>query len=203
MNRTIVRFILPPLALPVSSKWERPVASEGRSLALQACDDLIYRSYIILMATILKPPSPLPAASSLPRVFLAGSIEMGTASDWQTRVADALRAFEVLILNPRRNAWDASWEQTIRNPQFREQVEWELAAQETADVIAMYFAPETKAPITLLELGLFAASGKLLVCCPDGYWRKGNVEIVCARYNIPLKASFDDLIDELRRRFGA
>ena len=35
-----------------------------------------------------------------------------------------------------------------------------------------------RAPITLLELGLFARSGKLIVCCPDGYWRKGNIEVV-------------------------
>jgi hypothetical protein len=46
----------------------------------------------------------------------------------------------------------------------------------------MYFAPETRAPNTLLELGLFARSGKLVVCCPEGYWRRGNVQVVCRRY---------------------
>jgi hypothetical protein len=53
-------------------------------------------------------------------------------------------------------------------------VEWELEAQERADVIAMFFASETRAPITLLELGLFAGSGRLVVCCPEGFWRRAT-----------------------------
>ena len=56
--------------------------------------------------------------------------------------------------------------------------------------------------ITLLELGLFARSGKLIVCCPDGFWRKGNVEVVCARYNVLLLDSLPALIDEVRRRLA-
>lgn len=64
----------------------------------------------------------------------------------------------------------------------------------------MYFAPSTRAPITLLELGLFAQSGKLLVCCPEGYWRRGNVEVVCARYGIPMVADLAALITEARER---
>lgn len=50
----------------------------------------------------------------------------------------------------------------------------------------------------LLELGLFAKSGKLLVCCPEGYWRRGNVEVICARYQIPAVARFQDLVDFAR-----
>ncbi len=121
-----------------------------------------------------------------PAVFLAGSIEMGQAENWQRAMEDALADTDCLILNPRRDAWDASWVQSIDNALFREQVEWELEAQERADWIAMYFAPTTHAPITLLELGLFARSGKVAVCCPDGFWRKGNVDIVCRRYGIAM-----------------
>jgi hypothetical protein len=134
---------------------------------------------------------------SLPSIFLAGSIEMGQAENWQEMVSKHLASRDVVILNPRREAWDASWVQSITNPQFREQVEWELAAQEQATVIAMYFAPQTKAPITLLELGLAARSGKVLVGCPEGYWRKGNIEVVCARYGIPLVTSLEDLLQML------
>ncbi len=149
------------------------------------------------MAVILKPPSPLDLAGRH-SVFLAGSIEMGLAEPWQARVEAALSDLDVVILNPRRDEWDASWVQSIANPQFREQVEWELTAQELATVIAMYFAPETKAPVTLLELGLAARSGKLVVCCPDGYWRKGNVEVVCASYGICLVADLAALVSEMR-----
>lgn len=145
------------------------------------------------MATVLKPPTALPSGVTLPSVFLAGSIEMGRAEDWQATVAAALQDEALLLLNPRRDDWDASWEQSRAHPQFVAQVTWELEAQERADLIAMYFAPETYAPITLLELGLFAASGKLLVCCPLGYWRKGNVDVVCERYGIPQVPTLADL----------
>jgi hypothetical protein len=133
------------------------------------------------MARVVKPPAPLPGDLRTPSVFLAGSIEMGAAEDWQAQVERALQDLDVLILNPRRDAWDASWVKSIDNPPFREQVEWELAGLERASVVAMYFAPSTKAPVTLLELGLCARAGRLVVCCPEGYWRRGNVEVVCRR----------------------
>ena len=121
-----------------------------------------------------------------PAIFLGGSIEMGKAERWQDELADAVQGEKGLLLNPRRTGWDASWEQSIDNPHFREQVEWELAALEHADLILLYLQPDTKSPISLLELGLYAKSApeKLLVCCPDGFWRKGNVDIVAARYGV-------------------
>ena len=69
-------------------------------------------------------------------------------------------------------------------------MEWELDGLERADVIAMWFAPDTRAPITLLELGLHARRKKVVVGCPDGFWRRGNVEIVCARFGIPLVSTW-------------
>lgn len=150
------------------------------------------------MARILKPPAPLLLADGERSVFLAGSIEMGRAEAWQAVVEEALADLPIAILNPRRDEWDASWEQSIDNPLFRGQVEWELEGLERATVVAMYFAPTTQAPITLLELGLFARSGKLVVCCPAGYWRRGNVEVVCARYGVPLVAELSDLVKAIR-----
>ena len=120
-----------------------------------------------------------------PMVFLAGSIEMGEAEDWQDEVIKEFKNAKVTFLNPRRNDWDSSWEQSIENEQFREQVEWELNGLEYANIIFLYFHPDTKAPISLLELGLHANSdARLIVCCPDGFYRKGNVDIVCDQYNL-------------------
>lgn len=119
---------------------------------------------------------------------------MGVADDWQTRLVGELGERDLVVLNPRRAEWDASWRQSIEEPKFRAQVEWELDALDRADVIAMWFAPDTRAPITLLELGLHARSGKLVVGCPDGFWRKGNVEVVCARFGIPLTSAWSDFV---------
>jgi len=152
------------------------------------------------MAHILKPPTAVSFNGQAPSVFLAGSIEMGAAEDWQAHVERALQDLDVLILNPRRDEWDASWVQSIKNATFREQVEWELSGLERASMVAIYFAPTTKAPITLLELGLCARAGRLIVCCPEGYWRRGNVEVVCQRYGVPLVRDLPNLVAELRKR---
>jgi hypothetical protein len=154
------------------------------------------------MAKLLKPPAPLRWEISKPSIFLAGSIEMGKAEDWQTTLVRALDPFDCVVLNPRRDEWDASWEQKITNPQFREQVEWELAAQEMATLIAVHFAPGTQAPITLLELGLAARTRKLIVCCPEGFWRKGNVDIVCDHYGIPMAVDLENMVDWLKAKLS-
>jgi hypothetical protein len=138
------------------------------------------------------------------RVFLAGSIELGQAERWQERIVAALSGVgDLVILNPRRDDWDDSWEQRADDPQFAEQVSWELDMLDAADVVVMYLAPGTKSPVSLLELGLCARSGKLRVCCPEGFWRRGNVEMVCRRHRIPLFATLDDLIADLSRAPGA
>jgi hypothetical protein len=132
------------------------------------------------------------------RVFLAGSIEMGKAEQWQERIVKALSgAGDLIVLNPRRDDWDDNWEQRADNPRFFEQVSWELDMLEAADIVIMYLAPGTKSPVSLLELGLCARSGKLKVCCPQGFWRRGNVEVVCQRNRIPLFDTLDDLLDDL------
>lgn len=132
------------------------------------------------------------------KIFLAGSIEMGKAEDWQTKVTKSLEKYNVDVLNPRRTDWDSSWEQKITNPQFHEQVTWELDSLENADYIVLYLQPGTISPISLLEFGLFCPD--MLVCCPEGFHRKGNVDIVCERYEIPLFESLDDLIEELHKK---
>ena len=125
-------------------------------------------------------------------VFLAGSIEMGVAEDWQTIMGKWFLTFGWNVFNPRRTDWDSSWIQSYENPQFNQQVSWELNALEKSDIILMYLDPNTKSPISLLELGLHATSKKLYVVCPDGFWRKGNVEMVCSVYDIPLFNTLDE-----------
>ena len=136
--------------------------------------------------------SPKPIYLNSPSIFLAGSIEQDRATRWQDEVIGLLKPYSCTILNPRRANWDDSWEQRMDNFHFREQVEWELDALEKADMILMYFDPNTKSPISLLELGLFAKSGKLVVCCPEGFWRKGNVDIVCQRFGIQQVESLEE-----------
>ncbi len=142
---------------------------------------------------IFEPPTPLPASFDVPCIFLAGSIAMGKAQPWQTRIASDLVNHRLCLLNPRRKDWNASWRQDADFAPFRQQVEWELDGLDRADMIAMYIDPATRSPISLLELGLHARSKRVVVCCPDGFWRKGNVDIVCERYHIPRVDSLEEL----------
>jgi len=146
---------------------------------------------------VIYPTSPIPIVEN--SFFLAGSIEQDKAELWQDYIIQKLDNGIITILNPRRKSWDSSWKEDISNPIFYEQVSWELEAQEKAAFIAMYFDPKTKSPISLLELGLFANSGKLVVCCPPGFWKKGNVDVVCQRYHIPQVENIDGLCDYLNR----
>ena len=144
------------------------------------------------MAQIVKAPEPY--TLNRPSVFLAGTIDMGEGENWQPKAEEWLSDLDIVILNPRRLDWDSSWKQSIKDEKFREQVEWELKAQDDCSIEFMYFAPGSQSPITLLEFGLFIKTGKVIPCCPEGYFRKGNLEVVCNYYNVPL---YEDLIEGL------
>jgi len=141
--------------------------------------------------------------NSWPKVFLGGSIEMDTAERWQDRVKAACLNESVVFFNPRRDDWDSSIKQSMSDPRFSEQVNWELDNLiYTCDIAAFYFDPNTKSPITLMELGYIAGMGNsrplTIVCCPQGFWRRGNVEIICDRATIGLVDNFDDFITYIR-----
>lgn len=152
------------------------------------------------MSQVLKPPTALSSTANEISIFLAGSIEMGKAEDWQTKIQNAFQDEAVTLYNPRRDDWDSSWEQTLECKNFVEQVDWELDALEMADIIILYLDPNTKSPISLLEFGLHARGGKLIVFCPEGFWRKGNVDVTGRKYNVTRVESFDGLIALTRNR---
>jgi Nucleoside 2-deoxyribosyltransferase like len=134
---------------------------------------------------IIKPNTESQIENHSVSVFLAGSIEMGSAPDWQLQVQEALQEMPVTVYNPRRDDWDSSWKQCQFEEPFRSQVLWELSKMKKSDIIFMYLDPSTKSPISLLELGLHKHSN-VIVCCPEGFWRKGNVDIVCEVNEIPV-----------------
>ena len=150
--------------------------------------------------TVIKSPAALPAEDKRLKIFLGGSIDMGNAEDWQAKVTKELSEKNFILFNPRRDDWNKDWKPVSTEPNFRKQVEWELEALEKSDLIIMYFTPKSQSPISLLELGLYARTNKLLVVCPEGYWRKGNVDIVCEKYKVKQYESIDMLINDLKKR---
>ncbi len=148
--------------------------------------------------TKIKSPEEIPVKDDRIKIFLGGTIDMGKSDNWQAAIESELSEYNIIILNPRRDNWNKDWKPVSTDLNFRTQVEWELAALEASNIIVMYLAPDSQSPISLLELGLYARTNKLMVVCPDGYWRKGNVDIVAERYNIKNYKSISEMIYALK-----
>ena len=149
---------------------------------------------------LIKPESTNQTTEHLISIFLAGSIEMGKAEDWQVRLEKELKDFKVTVFNPRRDDWDSSWEQKESNDQFNYQVNWELNRLTESSIVFLYLSPGTQSPISLLELGAFAERSHMIVCCPTGFWRKGNVDIFCTRSGIPVYENLEDAVGALKTK---
>lgn len=116
------------------------------------------------------------------KVFLAGTIDNGDSVDWQKEVIDGLSKTDITIYNPRRY----DFPEHPKDEDVINQIRWEQVHLDDADKIVMVFKEGSMSPVTLLELGLYATSGKLIVFCTTGYWRWHNVFETCRKYNIPL-----------------
>lgn len=187
----------PDLKTPVKSE-ANPQPSTGK---LDIDGDIEDRTSQLPPAPTSRVPNPMFKACTPPEapdygkfpIFLAGSIEMGRAIQWQRHMYKFLDHLPITVCNPRRGAWDPNVVGAAKDAAFRHQVEWELDALHEAKVICFFFDVTTQSPVTMLELGLWAHSGKIVVCCGDTFWKAGNVHIVCERYGIPFTKDFKEL----------
>jgi hypothetical protein len=139
----------------------------------------------------------------LKSIFLGGTTSRIDTSDWRETLSSSLCDLPVTIYNPYRADWDNSWREDINFTPFREQVEWELDKQDKADIVIVYFHPATQAPVSLLEFGICARiPGKAIVVCPEGYWKRGNVEIVCKKFGVEMVDSVDGLREAVVKRLS-
>ena len=58
----------------------------------------------------------------------------------------------------------------------------------------MVLLDDSKSPISLLELGLYAETKKLVVFCTPNFYRWDNVRLTCEKYNIELVQDLHPLI---------
>lgn len=153
---------------------------------------------------VIYSPEKLNLSDNKITIFLGGSIELGKVRDWQSDLIQWLKSHELAeyltVLNPRRMAWNSSW--PIDDPnhaELRQQIEWELKAQDRVHLPVYLFAANTLSPITLLELGLYAAKNPVL-CVEDGYLRAANVIVTAEHFGWRYNTNWDDFIRELDMR---
>ena len=120
-------------------------------------------------------------------VFLAGTIDNGDSINWQEEVIKGYTerfGDDVVFYNPRRPDWN-------QHPMdLTHQIKWEQAHLDGADLIVMCLLDDSKSPISLLELGLYAQSHKIIVFCNSKFYRYQNVKLTCEKYGIPLELYF-------------
>lgn len=135
-----------------------------------------------LLKKLYNPPNVVYPPNKIrgPHVFLAGTIDNGASRDWQSEWIAEIQSdtktyqhYPFTIVNPRRPDWNTDW--TKDNDELVRQIRWELNGLNTSTDIFMWLEPNSKSPISLLEMGLFASSGNLLVGCPEMFYRYENV----------------------------
>lgn len=146
---------------------------------------------------MLRPHEELPQEiardRSFTKIFLAGTIDMGNSRDWQLEIYDRFSRMNgrYILFNPRQEHWDAS-----RPGEMDYQVRWELDHLEEADMIIMYILGSSKSPISLLEMGLHARGGKMIVICEEDFYRYDNVHITCDYYDVPFYSDLDSFLED-------
>ena len=159
---------------------------------------------------ICRPPSFI--APSDCSVFLSGSFRPG---DDNERRHDQLitclmhaPTTQVTIIDAWRDDYDDSPVQFKPNQRSAIQYRWELLNLPRVDVVAVYFAPDSKAPVSLLDFGLAAArdATKLVVYCEDDSHLRCHVEHICQEMHVFLVDTFDEfvraVIDKLNKSAG-
>jgi len=152
---------------------------------------------------VFTPEDPYLPVEGEVRVFLGGTIDLGNSEDWQSRIINEIRSrvsvdTDVAVFNPRRETWYGK--PVTDNHEFVRQVGWELENLEAADIIVMMLLGSSKSPVSLMELGLHARTSSVVVYCEDGFWRKGNVDMVCERYGVRQVATYAELLSEVVER---
>ena len=118
-------------------------------------------------------------------VFLAGTIDNGNSLNWQDKTIIELINLGVKnleVFNPRREHWNPN----PTKEEMEKQIKWEQEHLDKANVIVMVLLDDSKSPISLLELGLYAKSNKLIVFCTPNFYRWDNVRLTCKKYHIEL-----------------
>lgn len=113
-------------------------------------------------------------------IFLAGSIDNRAFSNWRKETIKKLET-KINIFDPTNMKHDS-----LNDSEMESHIIWELDALAIADKILLNFLPDSKSPISLVELGLYAASNKLIVVCPKEFYQSRYVYTLCKKYNTPI-----------------
>ncbi len=123
--------------------------------------------------------------------FLAGSMDYKLTAQWREEVMHVLGK-DTHFFDPTNKKHD-----TLTKKEMKNHIQWELDALLLSDSILLNFLPYALSPISLVELGLYVDSGKLIVICPKEFYKSEYVYTLCENYNTPI---FENLTQALSKQ---
>lgn len=124
--------------------------------------------------------------------FLAGSIDMSEVENWRETVVGKLNGY-TNFFDPTHLNHD-----TLNDTEMREHIRWELDALQLSDLVLLNLLPNYKSPVSLIELGVYVQSGKLVVVCPLRFYQRRYIEELCARYNTLIFSDLSRAIEYIK-----
>lgn len=118
-------------------------------------------------------------------IFLEGSMEVNSSNNWRKQVITKLNN-KYFIFDPTNNNHD-----NLNQKDMKSHIKWELGALNLADKIILNFLPDALSPISLVELGLYVSTTKLVVVCPKKFYKSRYVYTLCKTYNTPVFKEID------------
>lgn len=113
-------------------------------------------------------------------IFLAGSIDLKLSSNWREELIVKSGNHHFYFDPTNKNHDD------LDQKQMENHIKWELDALCMADKIILNFLPNSTSPISLVELGLYVSTTKLIVVCPNEFYKSNYINILCKKYKTPL-----------------
>lgn len=116
--------------------------------------------------------------------FLAGSMDLQLEKPWRQslikELPESIHVFDPTCMN----------HGSLNEEEMRKHIQWELDAMELADRILLNFLPNASSPISMVEMGLYTMTDKLIVVCPKEFHSYRYIKQLCKNYTTPF---FEDL----------
>lgn len=90
---------------------------------------------------------------------------------------------------------------SLTEKEWEMHIVWELKAMEMSDLILMNFLEDAKSPISLVELGLNTMNKKLVVVCPDKFYKSQYIRTLCQYYETPIFYNLEEAITYIEIEF--
>ncbi|CAL2083375.1 nucleoside 2-deoxyribosyltransferase domain-containing protein [Tenacibaculum sp. 190524A02b] len=124
--------------------------------------------------------------------FLAGSIDYQSKTPWRKTIIEK-SSKRIHFFDPTNKN-----HHNLSDTEMKNQIEWELNTLELSDKIILNFLGYSKSPISLVEMGLYAQSGKLIIICPPEFYQNRYMYPLASKYNIPLFKNLCEFLDSFQ-----